>query len=304
MSVLDNANTLHYHEHMKKTYPYLLLLVGNLITGCTIRQVDEGTLQVAATFYPLAYIAEQVGGDRVQVTTIVPNGVEPHDFTPTPQDIVTMTQADVLLYNGAGLDTWAADIPETDFIQSDVHIIAATDTTATDPHVWLDPVLLQDIAQQVANAYAAIDPNHSVLYQKNADALITKLSALDAQFETTLATCAIRQAIVSHDAFNYLAERYAIELLPISGLNPNETPSAQTIAKLSELAKVYHIDYIFFEELTSPKLSETLANEVGAETLVLSPIEGLSEAEQTAGDNYVSVMERNLVNLALALRCQ
>ena len=109
---------------------------------------------------------------------------------------------------------------------------------------------------------------------------------------------------LAHDAFTYVAERHDIEIVPILGWNPNESPSAQTLAELTDLAEANNIDYIFFEELTSPKLSETLAAEVGAKTLVLSPLEGLSEAEQAAGDDYFTVSERNLANLALAMRCQ
>lgn len=274
-----------------------LIIISLTLAGCTVQPADTNQLQVVATFYPLAYVAEQVGGDLVTVTTLVPNGVEPHDYIATPQDIVKLTEADVLIYNGAGLDDWTADVAKS-------QLVSATPVTATDPHVWLDPIRLQDIAQTVAQAYTTVDPDNTAVYQANADALVTKLRALDNQFQSTLANCEIRQAIVSHDAFNYLAERYAIELLPMAGLNPNDLPSAQTIVELSEVARTYGIQYIFFEELTSPKLSETLAAEVGAATLVLSPIEGLTEEEQAAGDDYLSIMQRNLDNLALALRCQ
>ena len=273
------------------------------MSGCTVQPVDTNQVQVVATFYPLAFLAEQVGGDLVQVTTVVPNGVEPHDFTPTPQDIVKVTNADVFIYNGSGFDTWAENIPAEDYIKAR-QIKASSAGTLDDPHVWLDPVLAQGIVADIREAYSQLDPVHSISYNDNAEQVVAQLQQLDSDYKTGLANCDIRQAIVSHDAFNYLADRYAIELLPIAGLNPNDSPSAQTIVALSEVARTYGIRYIFFEELTSPKLSETLASEVGATTLVLSPIEGLTEEEQAAGDDYLSIMQRNLDNLALAMRCQ
>lgn len=289
------------------------LLIGLVATsllgaGCQIIRTNTNTttdqVQVVGSFYPLAYLAEQVGGEYVTVTTIVPNGVEPHDFAPTPRDIVAMTQADILLYNGAGLDAWAADIAPEDFTKADVQRISATAATDTDPHVWLDPVRMQDLVSDIRDAYSAVDPDHASDYQAQANTVIKQLQDLDANYQAQLANCELNQVIVAHDAFTYVADRYHIEILPILGINPNETPSAQTLVELTKLAQANHITYIFFEELTSPKLSETLAAEVGAETLVLSPLEGLSEEEQAAGDDYFTVSKRNLANLTLAMRCQ
>ncbi|EKD76374.1 MAG: hypothetical protein ACD_43C00135G0002 [uncultured bacterium] len=266
-------------------------------TSCTTPTIDTTQLQIVASFYPLAYLAEQVGGEYVTVTTIVPNGVEPHDFAPTPQDIVAMIEADVLITNGVGLDNWVTT-------ESNGQSISATADSATDPHVWLDPVLMQDFVQAIADAYSAADAKHKTQYQNQANLVIAQLQNLNNSYQLRLANCELNQVIVAHDAFTYVAERYDIEILPILGVNPNETPSAKTLAELSNLAKTAGIEYIFFEELTSPKLSETLAAEVDAQTLVLSPLEGLSEEDQTAGDDYFSISERNIDNLALAMRCQ
>lgn len=284
----------------------ILLSSGLLVaTGCNLQPNSTDQLNVVATFYPLAYFAERIGGDNVAVTTIIPNGIEPHDFAPTPQDIVKITNAAVLIYNGAGLDTWAENIPSQDYTQTEVfQIKAAAVGTADDPHVWLDPVLMQTIVEDIRNAYSELDPTHAADYKLNTEQLLASLQQLDEDYQTGLADCEIRQAIVAHDAFNYVANRYQLTILPIVGMNPNEAPSAQQIVELSEAAHTYGIEYIFFEELTSPKLSEVLAAEVGATTMVLSPVEGLSPEEQAAGDDYFSVMERNLDNLALALRCQ
>lgn len=287
---------------------FILLLLGAGIWWLWQRQtppVASKRLQVVATFYPLGYLAEQVGGDEVQVNTLIPIGVEPHDFTPTPQDILNTTAADLFIYNGGGLDTWAEEIPVEDFQNPNLFQVNASAVgVSTDPHVWLDPVLMQELVNNIRNGYSQLDPVHSVDYQYNAEQLIAKLQQVDTDYQTGLANCEIRQAIVAHDAFDYIADRYNLELLPIVGLSPNETPSAQTLAELTSLAEQYKIHYIFFEELTSPKLSEVLADAVGAETLVLSPLEGLSPEDQAAGADYFSIMERNLEYLRLALRCQ
>ncbi len=273
--------------------------------SCTTQQADSNQLQVVASFYPLAYFAEQVGGTHVQVTTVVPNGVEPHDFTPTPSDILASTQSDIFIYNGSGLDVWAESLPIEDFQNPDViQIKVGSLGNSDDPHVWLSPTLMQQYVEQLRNAFTQADPMHSADYQLNADQVLNNLEQLDTAYRTGLSNCALQQAIVAHDAFQYLANDYGIELLPIVGINPNETPSAQQIAELSALARSYGIQYIFFEELTSPKLSTVLAEEVGAQAEVLSPVEGLSPDEQAAGGDYFTLMQQNLINLQLALQCQ
>ncbi len=295
---------------MKKFLGLLLLIALVVVAIWALQQrlhnaAQTDQLQVVATFYPLGYLAEQVGGDYAAVTTIIPATVEPHDYAPTPKDIVKVTSADVLIYNGGGLDTWAEQIPLQDYQKDELFQIKASAWgKSEDPHVWLDPTIVKSIVNDLRNAYSELDPSHLADYQHNAEVLLAKLEQLDQAYQTGLASCEIRQAIVAHDAYNYLAERYNIELLPIIGLNPNETPSAQTIAELSTLADDHQIDYIFFEELTSPKLSQVLADEVGAQTLVLSPLEGLSPEEQSMGADYFSLMNDNLANLRLALRCE
>jgi zinc transport system substrate-binding protein len=285
-----------------------LLLVSSVFAilgaACVQAPNHSNQLNVVASFYPLAYFAEQVGGEYTAVTTITPHGVEPHDFTPTPSDILSSTQADVFIYNGGGLDTWAESLPIEDFQNpSVIQIKVGSLGSDEDPHVWLSPTRMQEYVEQLRNAFSQADPTHAVDYQHNAEQLVGRLQQLDTDYRTGLSTCAIRQAIVAHDAFQYLADDYHIELLPIVGMNPNETPSAQQIAELSDLAREHGIEYIFFEELTSPKLSQVLAAEVGAQAEVLSPVEGLTDAEQTAGADYFILMEQNLRNLQLALRC-
>lgn len=290
---------------------------------------DQPNISVIATFYPLAYLAERVGGEHVTLTTIVPNGTEPHDYTPLPRDIQAIYNSDLLLANGLGIDNWAEDL-EDDFL-NDRHITLVVgeeiDLSATlksaeedkedvgqatdedghdgiDPHIWLDPILQQTVVTRVQHVLSQIDPIHASEYEQQADALLTDLQQLDRAYTTGLANCALQTIIVSHDAFAYVGARYDFTIVSIAGLNPNSVPSAKTLADLTARAKDEGIEYIFFETLVNPALSQALASEVGAETLVLNPLEGLTPAEQTAGEDYLSVMRHNVTNLRTGLRCE
>ncbi len=286
---------------------------------------------MVATIYPLAFVAEQVGGDFVSVVQITPGGVEPHDYEPSPQQLAQVHSADVFLMNGAGVDAWADKVRD-DVAQNGVKTLQMIDGIAVlegvdehegtdehenldhaddslesevhlDPHVWLSPVNMKKEAERMRDLFLQIDPSHADAYVKNADVIIAKLTALDEKYRVGLAQCALRTAVVSHNAFRYMAERYNFTTLAIAGLSPDEEPSSKRIADLADFAKGENIQYIFFETLVSPKLAETLANEIGATPLVLNPIEGLTSDEKANGATYFTLMADNLTNLRTALQC-
>lgn len=262
-------------------------------------------LRVVATFYPLAEFARQVGGAHVDVKTLVSPGVEPHDYEPTPQDIVAASQADAFLMNG-GVDGWADRILP-DLRSGGVEIVRVADAMPDiehDPHVWLDPVLAGRIVGMIRDALAAADPAATADFDANVSAYLASLKALDADYRTGLLRCGTRQAVVSHDAFGSMARRYGLEIVPIAGLSPDEEPSPARMAEIAKLAKAAGAKYIFFEALVSPKLAETIAAEIGAATLIFNPLEGLTERESAAGKDYVTIMRDNLANLRTALLCQ
>lgn len=260
-------------------------------------------VKVITTFYPLADFVTQVGGDRVKVVNLTPAGVEPHDFEPTPQDLVSVEQASVFVYNGAGFEPWVektlTDLNSTTTIVNSsvgVNLVA-------DPHIWLDPVLA---SQQVDNILAGLikaDPENRDYYQKNATAYKNELAKLDENFRTGLTSCEKNEIVTSHDAFAYMAKRYGFKVVPITGLSPEEEPSPKKIAEVADFAKENDVKYIFFETLVEPRLSQTIADEIGAQTLVFNPLEGLTEEELIAGQNYLYVQGQNLANLKLALNC-
>lgn len=276
----------------------------------------SGKIQVVASFYPLADFAKNVGGDLVDVTNITPAGAEPHEYEPTPRDIVKVNSARLLIYNGNGVDPWAEKI-ESDLKAKGVRVIKISgildslkknahdnESGESDPHFWLDPVNAQTEVDSIADALIQIDKTREKEYNQNRNTFKKQLADLDTEYRNGLANCELRTIVTSHNAFEYLARRYNLETLYILGLSPEEEPSAKTIAEVSNLAKEKDIKYIFFETLVNPKLSETIANEIGAKTLVLNPIEGLTDEEIATGKNYLSVMRENLTNLKTALQCQ
>lgn len=277
---------------------------------------------VVATFYPLYEFARQVAGDRAEVVSLVPGGVEPHDWEPSPADVVRVQKARLFVYNGAGFEPWvdrllpglsgtgrvvvnateglpliAADLPRH---EPEPHQGEAR----ADPHVWLDPVLARAQVERFRAALETIDPGGAAHFAENARRFSARLAALDAAFERGLRHCARRDVVVSHAAFNYLARRYRLTVVPVMGLAPESEPSPAQMAAIVRFARRQKVQYIFFETLVNPKLAETLAREVGARTLILNPVEGLTREEEAAGKNYVALMEENLRNLRIGLDCR
>lgn len=265
-------------------------------------------MSVVTTFYPLADFAKNVGGDLVNVTNITPAGVEPHEYEPTPQDLAKVYQANVFLMNGNGVDPWA-DKLAPDLAKNGVAVIRkmseyVASTTSTDPHFWLDPLSAEHEVSVITDAFILADPAHADQYNQKKAVYIEKLQALDLAYTQGLANCDRRTFVTSHNAFSYLAQRYSLTSRYILGLSPEAEPSAQQVATIARQAKEENIGYIFFETLVNPKLAQTIANEIGAKTLTLNPIEGLTNEELNAGEDYVSVMRENLANLRIALVCR
>ena len=270
-------------------------------------------LQVETSIYPLYYFTTQIAGDKAEVTNITPAGAEPHDYDPSAGDIAKIEKGNLFILNGV-IEAWGDKI-KANLQGTNVQVVTAGQGLFTqhvmeegqnqiDPHVWLDPVLAKQEAHAIAEGLIKIDPANTQYYMENEKALDSKLDALDAAYKTGLAGCQENNIITSHAAFGYLASRYGLTQVTVTGLSPDAEPSAQQLANVVAFAKSHHITYIFFEKLISPKLSETVATEIGAKTLVLDPIEGVSDADMKAGKNYYTIMLDNLKNLQTALLCK
>lgn len=274
-------------------------------TSQTVEDIEDSKkLNVTATFYPLAEFAQQIGKTNAVVLNLTPTGVEPHDFEPSPQDLVELQGSDIIIYNGAGLEPWIEKLDED--LKKNVVVDSSKDIELipADPHVWMDPVLAMQQVENITQGFMLADPDQKDFYQQNSEQLKTQLHDLDAEFREGLMQCETRDIVTSHNAFQYLAKRYQLNVKSISGLSPDEEPSAKKLAEVVDFVKDNSVKFIFFETLVSPKLSETIAQETGARTIAFNPLEGLTEEEIAEGKNYFSIQKENLASLRTALRCK
>jgi zinc transport system substrate-binding protein len=259
---------------------------------------------VVASFYPLGFLAEQIAGDRASVIIVTPPGTEPHEYEPTAQSIAAMHDSDILLLNGAGLEPWGDDIRAA-LAGAQTRVVVFGDTLAEgdDPHIWLDPVRAQAMAVRIMEELVRIDPDGEAVYRMKSDRLLASLALLDDAYRTGLSQCERRAFVTSHQSFGYLAGRYGLEQIAIAGFSPDAEPSPKQLISLAKLVKTNDVRVIFFEELASPKLAETLARETGATTAPLNPLEGLTDGDMAAGKSYLTEMHANLNALRAALSC-
>jgi len=302
---------------MKRFIPLIILVVllGAFLVYKNIgfRDANKSSkLQVSASFYPLYFFSSQIGGIKADVYNVTPAGSEPHDYAPTTRDIARIENGNMLVLNG-GVEAWA-DRVRVNLEGTDVRVIIAgkdllskqfveEGAVQKDPHIWLNPELAKKQVAKIVEGYIAIDSKNSAYYKNNQQLLDQKLDQLDQQYRDGLKSCQTRNIVTSHAAFAYLAEQYGLTQIAISGLSPDEEPSARQLASASNFAKENNVQYIFFESLISPKLSETIASEVGAKTLTLDPIEGIADNDIKQGKDYFTVMQQNLKSLQLALQC-
>jgi zinc transport system substrate-binding protein len=285
---------------MKRTL--LLSCLAFALAGCGGSNSGTSGKTVVAAFYPLAWAAAQVGDKSIDVENLTPPGAEPHDIELTPRDVEHVQDADLVLYLGSGFQPALEQAvagrsgPSLDLLEGQ-HLVAGSGEEAggLDPHVWLDPVRFADM---VAAIGAALNR------ERAADALASKLHALDDEMKAGLADCRRHEIVTSHAAFGYLARRYGLRQIALTGLSPEAEPSPRDLEGLVNEVEKSHATTVFFETLVSPKLAETVAREAGVKTAVLDPIEGLTPNEVEAGDDYLSVMRANLVTLREALGCR
>lgn len=276
---------------------------------------EKKKLPVVASFYPLAFFGSEIGGYKATVTNLTPAGTEPHDYEPSARDLANAENSRLIIING-GIENWGDKVKE-DAAKRDTTVVTAAEglmnreveeeegegQTIRDPHVWLDPMLAKEEVKKITDGYIQADPQNQGYYENSESILNEKLDQLHRKYQMGLQNCQTKDFVTAHAAFGYLASRYGLNQISISGLSPEAEPSLQQVADITDFARENDIQYIFFETLVNPKLAETLANEIGAKTLVLDPLEGLSEDDINAGKNYFTVMEENLANLQTALQC-
>ena len=277
----------------------------------------DGSLSVVAAFYPLEYAAGQVGGDAVSITSLTPPGVEPHDLELTAAQVAEIAAADLVLYIKGfqpavdeAIAQQAAD--RAIDVSSGLTLLAgeahseeeaaghSDEEGANDPHVWLDPANMAAIGTLIGERIAELSPDAAATVEGNSAAFAQAMNDLDARFADGLAQCASRDLVVSHEAFGYLAEAYGLTQVGISGLSPEAEPSPARMREVADLVRANGVSTIYYETLVDPKVAQTIADETGAQTAVLDPLEGLVEG--STGD-YSSVMADNLATLIAGQSC-
>jgi zinc transport system substrate-binding protein len=278
-----------------------LLLLALVVAGCSAVPTG-GSKNVVAAFYPLAFAAERIGGPSVHVENLTPPGAEPHDIELTPREVGEIQTAAVVLYLSHGFQP-AVEQAAKGSRGKRVDALAGLDLRRgvgdeagkSDPHVWLDPVLFAKLVRRVGAALGR--PARAV-------ALARKVLALDGAYRAGLAHCVRRDFVTSHAAFGYIAARYGLRQIPITGIDPESEPSPRRLQALIRLVRREQVTTVFFERLVSPRLAETVARDAGAKAAVLDPIEGLTPSEQARGVDYLALMRQNLRVLRSALGCR
>jgi zinc transport system substrate-binding protein len=263
-------------------------------------------LNIVASFYPILEFANQVGGDRVEVTSLIPVGVEPHDFEPTIQQIQNAESADIVFFNGLGFESsWLSRINNDNVVDTSLGVNNTRTGNTVDPHIWLDPILVKNQVENIEEALIKLDPANKEYYENSGNNFSKELDSLDSFIKSTLQTCEKKDFIAFHDAFSYFSNRYGLKQHTIQGASPEGEVLPQRMQEIAELARDLGINVIYSEELVDPRFAEVIAQEIpNGRVLTLSPIEGIDNEEQAAGIGYLDKMRENIANLKIGLQCQ
>ena len=274
-------------------------------------------LKVVASFYPLQFAAQRVAGDLAKVDSLTKPGAEPHDLVLTPKDVARVGSADLVVYLAgfqpavddalkagppkAAFDTAGPATLDLTYTPIEGGAQATDEAGSTDPHFWLDPTRLAAVGDALAAELGKIRPADVATFDANAGALRTDLEGLDAEFAAGLSSCRNQDLVTSHNAFGYLAQRYGLTQKGITGLTPDQEPDPKALAGVTSFVRANQVRTIYYETLVSPDIARVVADETGARTAVLDPIEGLND--QSQGKDYLEVMRANLANLKAGQPC-
>jgi len=294
----------------------IILIFGLLfVAGCSNNtQVNSGKLQVVASFYPMYDFSKNIGGNRVDVKTLIPVGVEPHDYEPTVSDIKYLNTANVFVLNGVIEDSWApkllSGIDNKNLIVVDtskkIQLVGSmdADSPGNDPHIWLDPVLAKTQISEIRDAFIQADPTGKDYYDKNAADYMAKLDVLDSEFRSTFATCQKKDILITHATLAYFCKEYGCNQVPVEGVNAEGDPSPAVVAEIINQAKEKNITTVFIENLMNPKSAQTIATEIHGTAVVFNSLHGLTSVEQQHGEDYISQMQENVQIIKTNLECK
>jgi zinc transport system substrate-binding protein len=306
------------------------LLCSAVMSGCSVKRAEPSRkLQVVTTLFPLYDFARTIGGDRAEVTMLLPPGMEPHSFEPKPNDAVRISKAGLFIFTNRYMEPWAAtvlkglDRPQLKVVDAGQgaayrKVLAGVEhdhdhgghhdeanADGMDPHIWLDFGNAARMVDAILAGFVAADPVNGEYYRGNAAALTARLAELDLRYRDGLRDCDTRTFLHGgHYTFGYLALRYGLEYRSLSGVSSDSEPSAARMAAMARQIKTSGVRYLFAEELLSPRLSETLAGETGVIVLKLHGAHNLGRDEFKNNAGFIGLMDQNLVNLRKGLACR
>ena len=282
----------------------MLAASAGILGGCRKKGFGkdaEGKVKVIASIYPMYDFVNRIGGDLVACKMLVPAGTEPHSWEPSTRDMQDLEEADLFVYNGAGMETWAEDILDTVQNKDLIAVEASkdielhqTEGVHPDPHVWLSPKNAEKEMTAIAEALIGKDPEHADVYRKNLEDAKKACQELDASYREALKNHQGGYIVVAHEAYGYLCEEYGLRQIGIEGVSADQEPDAARMREIIDMVKEYGIKCIFFEELVDPKVAKSIADETGCRTMALSPLDGMTKEDIDSGRDYFSVMKDNL----------
>lgn len=294
----------------------LLLFV--ILAGCANNDNErnsESEIKIFTTIYPLQFIVEEIAGDTMVAETVYPPGVDEHTYEPTSKDITDIADGEAFIYIGAGLEAFAStaagalENQDVELIEIGKHeelFISSGETDDhedeshqhdhgdLDPHIWLDPLRMIDIAEIVTDELIEINPDGKVLYEENLAALKDEFTKLDSEFQQVISSKTNKKVLVTHAAFGYWEERYGLEQIAIHGISTENEPSQKSLIEIIETANEYGIKHVIYEQNVTTRVSEIIQDEIGAESLIIHNLSVLTEEDIAEERDYFSIMRDNL----------
>lgn len=263
---------------------------------------SNSKLTISVTIYPTYDIVKNIVGDKISLRQIIPFGREPHSFEPTPQDIMNISNSQLFIHTGSHVDSWANEMANVSRGDRFLKLVDFVEVVNEDPHFWLSSQNFQSMVKNIGEKIIKIDKVNEEFYRQNIKNYLEKITKLDSDFKSRLKSCKLNSIIVNHNAFRYLGRDYNFQSFPIMGISPDDRPSAKALAEIINIVKDRNISTIFFEELASSKVIETIASETGISVSSLSPLGNVSPKKVDIG--YINLMYSNLNKLEEAMVCQ
>lgn len=298
---------------------WMTILMTGLLIGCASKDYannHKNDIEIYTSLYPLQYVIEQIGGETLTVHSILPPGADAHTYEPSSKEIIRIAKGDVFFYLGAGMEAYAETVAQS-LASQDVKLVEIGEDTSLfmknesthhhddadeqhgdyDPHIWLDPIRLTQIAEKIKNELSSLNPNQKDVYEENYHHLVQTLSKLDESFQSIIHQKKNKHILVSHAAYGYWEDRYGIKQISVNGLSPSHEPSQKELKDIIQQTEAYQLHYILFEKNTSNRISEIIQDEIDAEIEFIHNLEVLTEEEIDNNQDYLTLMKSNLDTL-------